>query len=99
MVKKKLDGAVDYSSESADQKIRKWDATVHNLGKIWRPAPSGTGSYSRLAGWLAGWPSVPLADEIWARLEIAKACCRSKYSSFCFVQLRYCIVSATLMHF
>ena len=53
MVKKKLDGAVDYSSESADQKIRKWDATVHNLGKIWRPAPSGTGSYSRLAGWLS----------------------------------------------
>ena len=29
MVKRKLDGAVDESS--ADQKIRKWDATVHNL--------------------------------------------------------------------
>ena len=29
MVKRKLDGAVDESS--ADGKIRKWDATVHNL--------------------------------------------------------------------
>ena len=27
-----------------------------------------------MAGRLAGW----LADEIWARLEILKACCRSK---------------------
>ena len=35
------------------------------------------------AGWLAGW----LADEIWARLEILKACCRSKYSIFRFVYL------------
>ena len=31
--------------------------------------------------WLTGW----LADEIWVRLEILKACCRSKYSIFCFV--------------
>ena len=29
MVKRKLDGAVDESS--ADQKIHKWDATVHSL--------------------------------------------------------------------
>ena len=47
MVKKKLDGGVDESS--ADQKIRKLDATVRNLGKNWRPAPSGTGSYGRLS--------------------------------------------------
>ena len=33
------------------------------------------------AGWLAGW----LADEIWARLEILKACCRSKNLIFRFV--------------
>ena len=46
-----------------DQKIRKSDATVHNLGKIWRPAPSGTGS-------LAG----SLAEEIWAKSEILKDC-------------------------
>ena len=38
-----------------------------------------------MAGWLAGWPSVRPADEIWTRLEILKACCRSKYSIFCFV--------------
>ena len=30
---------------------------------------------------MAGW----LADKIWARLEILKACCRSKYSIFRFV--------------
>ena len=29
MVKRRLDGAVDESS--ADRKISKWDATVHNL--------------------------------------------------------------------
>ena len=33
------------------------------------------------ANWLAG----RLADEIWARLEILKACCRSKNSIFRFV--------------
>ena len=49
MVKRKLDGAVDESL--ADRKIRKWDATVHNLWKIWRLAPSGTQSYGRQAGW------------------------------------------------
>ena len=32
-------------------------------------------------GLMAGW----LADEIWARLEILKACCRSKNSIFRFV--------------
>ena len=48
MVKRKLDGAVDESS--VDQKICKWDATVHNLCKIWRPTPSGTQSYGRLDG-------------------------------------------------
>ena len=50
MVKRKLDGAVDESS--TDHKIHKSDTTVHNLCKIWRPAPSGTGSYGR--PWLAG---------------------------------------------
>ena len=37
------------------------------------------------------------ANEIWARLEILKACCRLKYSIFRFVQPRYGIFSATLM--
>ena len=37
MVKKTLDGAVDESS--ADQEIRQSDVIVHNLWKIWRPAP------------------------------------------------------------
>ena len=57
------------------RKFHKLDATVHNLRKIWRPAPTGTRSYGRQAGspagWLAGW----LADEFWAMLEILKACC------------------------
>ena len=71
-VKNKLDGAVDESL--ADLEIRKSDTTVHNLWKIWRPAPSGTGSYAGR-----------LADEIWARLEILKACYRLKYLIFSFV--------------
>ena len=58
--KRKLVGTVDESSTG--QEIRKSDATVHTLGKIRWPAPSKTGSY--------GSP----ADEIWARLEILKAC-------------------------
>ena len=45
MVKRKLDGAVNESS--ADQEIGKSDATLHDLQKILRPAPSGTGSYDR----------------------------------------------------
>ena len=66
---------------SADQEIRKSNATVHNLCKIWRPAPSRTGPYGRLAVRQAGSP---------ARLnlgKILKACCRSKYiySIFRFV--------------
>ena len=48
MVKRKLDGAVDESS--VDWEIRKSGTTVHKLWKIWRPVPSGTWSYSRLAG-------------------------------------------------
>ena len=48
MAKRKLDGAVDESS--ADREIHKSDAIVHNVWKIWRPAPSGTGSYGRQAG-------------------------------------------------
>jgi len=39
--------------------------------------PSGTGSYNRQAG--------SLADEIWVRIGILKACCRLKYSIFYFV--------------
>ena len=52
------------------------------------------GLYLAEPGLTAGW----LADKIWARLEILKACCRSKYLIFCFVQPRYYIVSTTLMH-
>ena len=49
MVKRKLDGAVDESS--VDQKIRKWDATVHNLWKIWGLHLAEPGL---TAGWQAG---------------------------------------------
>ena len=46
---------------------------MHNLWKIWRPAPRGTGS------------NVWQADEIWARSEILKVCYRSKYSILRFL--------------
>ena len=39
------------------------------------------------------------ADDIWAMLDILKACCKSKYSIFRFVQPMYCIISSFLMHF
>ena len=61
---------------SAGQEIHKSDATVHNLWKIWRSAPSGTGSYGRQEG--------SLSDEIWVRYDILKACCKSKYPIFGF---------------
>ena len=79
MIKRKLDGTVD--EFSVDQDFRKPGATVHNLWKIRRPAPSGTRSYGRQAVQQAG----SLADKIWARLEILKACSRLKYSIFRFV--------------
>ena len=69
MVERKLDGAVDESSvdeSSADQEVLKSDTIVHNLLKIWRPSPITE------PGLTAGW----LAYEIWARLEILKACYR-----------------------
>ena len=53
IVKRKLDGAVDESS--ADREICKSDVIVHNLYQIWRPAPSGTASYGRLAGRQSIW--------------------------------------------
>ena len=36
-------------------------------------------------GLMAGWQAGRQANEIWARLEILKACCRSKNSIFRFV--------------
>ena len=73
MVKRKLDGAVNKSS--ADQEIRRCDTTIYIT---WEK--SG-GLHLVDQGLMAGW----LADEIWVRLEILKACCGSKYSIFCFV--------------
>ena len=72
MANRKLDGAVDKSS--ANQKIRKLDATVHNLWKIWRPAPSGTRSYGRLAGW----------QNLGKAWNFKSLLC-IKYSIFCFI--------------
>ena len=47
MIKRKPDDAVE--EYSADQEIRKSNMTVHNLRKTWRPVPSGTRCYGRLA--------------------------------------------------
>ena len=47
MAKRQLDGTVGESS--ADQEIRKSNAIVHNLWKLWKPAPNETRSYSRQA--------------------------------------------------
>ena len=68
MVKRKLDGAVDKSS--ADCEIRKSDAIVHNLWKIWRPVPSGTRSYGRQAGWQFGRRNLGEARDFQCLLQI-----------------------------
>ena len=49
IVERKIDGAVNESS--ANQEIHKSNTTLHNLWKIWRPAPSGTRTHCRLAVW------------------------------------------------
>ena len=74
MAKRKLDGAVDKSL--ANQEICKSNVTV---GYITCEKSGGLPlAEPRL---MAG----RLADKIWARLEIIKACCRLKYSIFRFV--------------
>ena len=72
IVKRKLDGTVDEAS--ADRKIRKWE-------RLYITCEKSGGLHLAEPGLTAG----RLADEIWARLEILKACCRSKNSIFCFV--------------
>ena len=49
--------------------------------KNWAYAPTTSGSYSRQAGWLAGW----LADEMWVDFKIFKILYRLNYSDFYFV--------------
>ena len=73
MVKRKLDGAVNESS----QRIEKFK----NLARLYINCEKSGGLYLVEPGLAAGW----LADEIWARLEILNACCRLKYSIFCFL--------------
>ena len=71
MVKKKLDGAVNKF-----QQIKRFvDATQLYTYITWEK--SG-GLHLVDQGLMAGW----LADEIWVRLEILKACCGSKYLIF-----------------
>ena len=48
MVKRKLDGTMDESS--VNQETCKSNVIVHSLWKIWKPAPSITGSYGLQAG-------------------------------------------------
>ena len=70
-------------------KLRKWlmgnkESTLPGLnceksGGLYLAEPGLT------AGWLAGRQAGWLADKIWARLEILNACCRLKYSIFCFL--------------
>ena len=66
MVKRKLDGAVDRSSE--DQKIV-------NRMQLYSTCERSGGVHLAKPGHTAGW----LADEIWARLEILKAFMRYVY--------------------
>ena len=56
-----------------------------NRMRLYIACEKSGGLYLVEPGLMAGWPSVHLADKIWVRLEILKACCRLKYSIFRFV--------------
>ena len=58
-----------------------WIEKFENPARLYINCEKSGGLYLAEPGLTAGW----LADEIWARLEILNACCRSKYSIFCFV--------------
>ena len=49
--------------------------------KKWARAPTASGSYGRLAGWLAGWQ----ADEMLVDFKIFKILYKLNYSDFYFV--------------
>ena len=72
MVKRKLDGAVDRSSVI---KI------FVNWTRIYTTCENFEGLHLAEPDLTAGW----LINEVWARLEILKACCKSKYLIFCIV--------------
>ena len=66
-----------------------WIGKFINWTRLYITCEKHGGLHLAELGLMAGWPSVRLAvclaDEIWARLEILKACYRSKYSIFHFV--------------
>ena len=76
MVKRKLDGAVDGSLV---------DRKFINQTRLYTTCEKSGGLHLAKPGLTAGWQSSRQAEEFWARLEILKACCRLKYSIFCFV--------------
>ena len=53
---------------SSEQQFRKREGITFAVLNFWSRTPSGTRSYGRLAGWLAGWP----ADEIQVIFEFLK---------------------------
>ena len=61
------------------------DDTVKYLPNSIQLYINSGGLYLAEPGLTAGWLAGSLADEIWARLEILNACCRLKYSIFCFL--------------
>ena len=62
---------------SSVQQIRVLDANCHSSEKNWTHMPSASGSYGRLAGWLA--------DEMRVQVEIFKIAYRLNYSDFYYV--------------
>ena len=67
MVKRKLDGTADKSSA---------DSEIQNPTRLYINCEKSEGLYLMEPGLTAGWQAGWLADEIWARLDILKACCR-----------------------
>ena len=69
----------------AKWKDLQWIEKFVNRTQLYATCEKSRGLHLLEAGPTVGWLAGRLADEIWARLEILKACCRSEYSIFRFV--------------
>ena len=58
---------------------------IVNRMQLYATCEKSGGLHLAEPGLAAGWQAGRLADKIWARLKIFKACCRSNYSIFRFV--------------
>ena len=69
----------------AQWKDLQWIEKFVNRMQLYATCEKSGGLHLAEPGLTVGWQAGRLADKIWTRFEILKACCRSKYSIFRFV--------------